>query len=49
MSGERSASIRPMIYRTYTPQPPLAAFVEAFWLYVGNVWYISTHIEDVQL
>src|SRR5579859_4037815 len=26
---------RPVIYRTYIPQPPLAAFVDLFWLYEG--------------
>ena len=46
MSGERSASIRPMIYRTYTPQPPLAAFVEMFWLYEG---YNPPHAKERRL
>ena len=37
MPGERSTSTStyPMIYRTYTPQPRLAAFVETLWLYEG--------------
>lgn len=46
MSSERSVSIQPTIYRTYIPQPPLAAFVETFWLYEG---YNPSHAKERRL
>ncbi|HEU0002222.1 MAG TPA: DUF6597 domain-containing transcriptional factor [Ktedonobacteraceae bacterium] len=46
MSSEHSVSVHPTIYRTYTPQPPLAAFVESFWLYEG---YNPPHAKERRL
>ncbi len=46
MPGEISNSTHPMIYRTYTPQPPLAAFVDVFGLYEG---YNPPHAKERRL
>lgn len=46
MSSERSAPRQPTLYCTYTPQPPLAAFVETFWLYEG---YNPPHTKERRL
>jgi hypothetical protein len=27
----------PMLYRLYTPRPPLADFINVFWLYQGSI------------
>jgi hypothetical protein len=34
------------VYRTYIPQPPLAAFVDKFWLYEGDA---PTHAKERRL
>lgn len=46
MSSESSQSISPTIYRTYTPRPSLAPFVDILWLYEG---YTPSHAKERRL
>jgi hypothetical protein len=47
MSNGSSQSKHPTTtYRTYTPRPPLTAFIDKFWLYEG---YNSPHAKEHRL
>jgi AraC-like DNA-binding protein len=46
MSSERSVRMHPTIYRTYTPPPPLANFVDSLWLYEN---YRPAHTKERRL
>ena len=46
MARDSSDFTRPMLHRKYTPKPPLAAFVDSFWLYEG---FDRPHAKELHL